>query len=177
MTMKKLLVLAVSILMLFTFAACNPLDAAQQAAAQFLDGEVTGTVGKLYATEWFEFEIKSIEVVDEYAGHTPAEGFVLVDVVVYEKNTFSESIPMGTFDFYVDDPMDTDYYVKPIDPLDDTMMPTSFNLAVDEEVEYHMVFEVHADAGTIKLMYTEFGEDSDGEETEGATFTIPYDLP
>ena len=52
-------------------------------------------------------------------------------------------------------------------PLDDTMMPDDFELAKDETVEYHMLYEV-PDIDGLMLMYTEIDE----AENYGVTFTI-----
>lgn len=143
----------------------NALDA----VGQLLSGDVTGEVGKNYSTQWFTFNVKSIETVAEYAGYTPAEGNKLIDVVVTEKNIFGEEIPMGTIDFYLDEDS-FEEYVFPIAPLDDTMMPEEFGLAANETVEYHLIYEVPEDISAMNFMFTEFDE----SETVGATFTIPF---
>jgi hypothetical protein len=133
----------------------------------FLKGNVTGEVDKVYSTEWFNFAVRSIEKVDEYAGYSAEEGFILLDVVVEELNTFSEDIPMGTFDFYLDSDTFIDY-IFPLDPLDDTMMPTEFSLSPSEDVKYHLLYEIPDGVADLRLMYTEIDE----EDNEGATFTI-----
>ncbi|MDR1193443.1 MAG: hypothetical protein LBK98_04615 [Peptococcaceae bacterium] len=139
-----------------------------QSVAELLSGDVTGEVGKTYATQWFEFTIESIEEVSKYAGYTPEDGYVLYDVLITEKGTFDEPSPMGTYDFYMDAPDFYDY-VAPMGPLSEEMMPEEFDLAPDQIVEYHMVYEIPADTVGLKLMYTEW----DSEDNEGNTFTIP----
>jgi hypothetical protein len=139
-----------------------------QSVVEMLSGDVTGEVGKPYATQWFEFTVQTIEEVSEYAGYVPEEGNTLYDVLITETGTFSESSPMGTFDFYMDAPSFRDY-IYPLDPLSSEMMPLEFDLNPDQTVEYHMVYEIPADASGLKLMYTEVDE----EENEGVTFNIP----
>jgi len=147
----------------------NVTNSVTDSIGQLINGNVTGEVGKTYSTQWFSFTIKSIETVSEYAGHTAPDGMKLIDVVVEETNIFDSPIPMGTFDYYVDEASLIDY-IYPISPLDETMMPDEFELAVDETVEFHMIFEVPADINNYQLLYTEVDEYSE----EGATFTINF---
>jgi hypothetical protein len=172
-----------SLLMILSFSACgktveqaadtaaNAVSTAGRALGQLLEGDVTGEIGKDYRTEWFSFNVASVEEVSEYAGYTPAEGYTLVDVVVSETNIFESAIPMGTFDFYMDSDSFMDY-IFPLDPLDDSMMPLEFELAPDESVQYHMVYEIPVERDGLALMYTEIDED----EVEHATFTIKLNL-
>jgi hypothetical protein len=78
---------------------------------------------------------------------------------------------MGTFDFYLNSPL-FDEYIYPIDPIDDSMMPLEFDLAKNQSVEYHMIYEIPAAVPDFQLMYTEIDE----TDKEGVTFTIPYVL-
>jgi hypothetical protein len=138
---------------------------------RLIEGDVTGEIGEDYRTRWFSFNIESIEEVTEYAGYEPPEGSVLMDVVVTETCVFEESIPMGTFDFYMD-AEDFPEYVYPIEePLDDAMMPSEFELIPDETVTYHMLYEIPARHEKLVLKYTEL----DADDVEYATFTINLD--
>ena len=143
------------------------IDDVVNTTSQFLSGNVTGQIGKAYSTQWFEFTIHSINKVDSYAGYEPASGYQLYDVLITEKNIFDKSIPMGTFDFYMDDP-DFEEYIFSIDPLDNTMMPEEFDLKTGETVQYHMIFEIPEGVTKLALMYTEF----DTDNNEGTTFTV-----
>jgi hypothetical protein len=174
--MKRILRLVVPVvctLALLPLGACgsSPSQTAQDlgnAVASFLAGDVTGEVGKEYNTQWFSFTIKSIEHVDSYAGYTAEPGNELLVAVIAEKNTFSRSIPIGTYDWFVDSDTFSDY-VYPLDPLDDTMMPDEMNLAVGQSVEYRCVYEVPVGLTDLRFMYVEVDE---SEQTH-ATFTIP----
>ena len=135
--------------------------------AELVSGDVTGKIGTAYQTKWFEFTIHSIEKVDSYAGYEAAEGYQLYSVSITEKNIFESTIPMGTSDFYMDDPGFLEY-IWPIDPLDDTMMPEEFNLEPGDSAKYTMIFEIPEDAPKLVLMYTEIDENDDVH----ATFTI-----
>jgi len=160
---KRILLICVVLVFAFSLAACNELT------SLLGGGDVTGQVGKTYKTQWFNFTVKSIEIVDSYADYKPKEGNVLVDVVVKEVSTFSSPIPMGTFDFYFDHNSFAEY-VWPMDPLNDTMMPEEFSLVKGETVEYHMVFELPKGYADLSLMYTEYDE----QENIGVTFSIPF---
>ena len=152
-------------------AVNSGLDNATSALDNFLSGDTIGEVGKTYSTQWFSFNVKSITAVDEYAGYTAADGMQLIDVVVQEKNIFDQTIPMGTADFFTDEATWPDY-IYPMDPLDDTMMPIEFDLAVGETVEYHLIYEVPEGFNSMMLVYVEY----DITETEGATFTINFTI-
>ena len=174
--MKKILSILIAVSMLFLFAACGNAvnqvaDSVKVEAARLLQGEVTGEIGKAYATKWFEFTVHSINQVDSYAGYSPDEGYTLVDVVVSEKGTFDEPSIMGTFDFYAYSDSG-DFYDWPIAPLDDTMMPEEFYLAKDETVNYHIIFEIPEGLSELKLAYEEIDENEDSY----ATFIIPIVL-
>jgi hypothetical protein len=170
---KKLTYVTMLLLLSLTLGACgddngSSLRSSLSSTVQnFLSGNVTGEVGKAYSTQWFNFAIRSIERVDEYAGYVPAEGNILLDAVVEELCTFNEPIPMGTFDFFVDADTFLDY-VYPLSPLDETMMPENFDLAPKENAIYHMIYEIPANTVDLRLMYIEIDE----EENEGTTFTI-----
>ena len=131
------------------------------------DGDIRGEVGIAYHTQWFAFRIESAERMQNYKGYSAASGQELIDVVVTEWNTFGGALPMGTFDFYMDSDTFADY-VWPLDALDGTMMPDSFTLNADEEVTYHVVYEVPAGLRDLVLCYTEINEDDE----YGDTFTV-----
>jgi hypothetical protein len=93
-------------------------------------------------------------------------------VLITETGTFYEASPMGTFDFYMD-ASSFEYYIYPLDPWSNEMMPMEFDLYPDETVEYHMIYEIPANTTGLNLFYTEV----DAEEGEGATFRIPIGNP
>jgi hypothetical protein len=144
-------------------AGCN----VQDAVSQFLEGNVSGQVGKEYKTIWFNFTIKSIDKVQTYQGKTAPAGYEYIDVVVSETNTFDEPLPMGTFDWYVDAPSFREY-VDPENPWHSSMMPTEFTLKIGETQQYHMIFEVPTGTSGLKLVYEEIDE----KGSTHSTFTI-----
>lgn len=162
---KKLLAAVCAAALLLAFSGCS-------AVSNLLGQGTDGKIGSEMKTEWFTFTVDSAEVVTDYAGYSPASGNVLVDVVVTETNTTSSAQPMGTFDFVLDDPADTEYYQLPLDPLDDTMMPTEFELAAGQTVTYHLLFEVAEDSTDLKLQFTEEYTDSSGSEGTGNTYVV-----
>jgi len=141
----------------------------RESISEFLagEGDVTGETGKTYKTEWFEFTIHSIEKVGSYAGRTAQEGQQLYKVLIIETSTSEETIPVGTFDFYMDDPT-FEEYVWAVAPLDGTMMPEEFNLEPGETVQYVMLFEVPVDTTELALVYTEYFDNGE----IGTSFTI-----
>ena len=168
---KKYLAVTIVIAIVLALTSCGTkaADEIKHTIAQMIQGNISGEIGKTYATQWFEFTVESIKSVDSYAGYTPNEGYALVDVLITEKGTFDDDrpTPMGTFDFYMDSDTFSDY-LFPLDPIDSTMMPEEFDLEYGEVVTYHMVYEVPEDVSDLKLMYTEIDE----ADEEGATFSI-----
>ena len=165
---KKLLVVFVVVLMLFSFAGCSKVI---EGVRQVLSGNVSGEIGQSYSTQWFDFTVKSVKEASSYAGYEPEPGYRFIVVDISETGAFDEPVTMGTFDFY----MDADnfrYYLWPLDPFDDSMMPMEFMLAKGETVEYIMVYEIPDEAPNLKLLYTEI----DIEDNEGVTFTINLNL-
>lgn len=162
---KKSLVLIVSFVMVFALAGCDMLGG-------LLGGKTEGEVGTTLKTSWFDFTVNSAEEADSYADYTAAEGNKLVVVEVTETNTSDDELPMGTFDFMLDDPADTEYYVEAMAPLDSNMMPEEFYLAAGETVTYTLVFEVPAASSNFTLVFVEYGIDSSGNESTGDTFKV-----
>ena len=169
---KKLLIVIVVMVFLFgmalSFAGCSKVV---EGVRQVLSGNVSGEIGKSYSTQWFDFTVKSVKEVDSYAGYEPEAGYRFIAVDILETGAFDEPITMGTFDFYMD--ADTFFeYIWPLDPFDDSMMPSEFMLEKGETVEYIMVYVIPEEAPNLKLMYTEI----DIEDNEGVTFTINLNL-
>jgi len=134
------------------------------------EGDVTGETGETYKTEWFEFTVHSIEKVDSYASRTAGEGHQLYKVLITETSTSEETIPVGTFDFYMDAPA-FEEYIWAIAPLDKTMMPAEFSLGPGETVQYVMIYEVPVDTTELALVYTEYYDNGE----IGTSFTIYID--
>ncbi|MDR2779854.1 MAG: hypothetical protein LBB28_01880 [Synergistaceae bacterium] len=142
-------------------------DSIGSVVGSLVEGDVTGEVGKAYLTRWFNFSVLSITRVGEYAGYSPEEGNILLDVEIAELCTFNEPIEMGTSDFFVDADSFLEY-VYPMESKDSTMMPQNFTLQPREKVQYHMIFEIPEDAEDLELVYVEIDE----KGNEGSTFMI-----
>ena len=161
-THRIVLTITLTVLMTFTLVACGEeaADRVMHSIAQRIQGTVTGEIGKKYSTEWFEFAIESVEVVENYAGYSPMEGNKLVKIQITQTCTYDDPdpTPFGIFDWYMDSDSFDDY-LWPLDPLDNTMMPEIFYLANGESATNIMIFEVDEDVVALKLIYTEEAED------------------
>lgn len=129
------------------------------------DGYFEGKVGDTMRTEFFDFKVLSVEVVDQYAGFTPEEGNKLLDVQIQEKNTFGEDLPMFVYDFQLQWGEGDDDFANPKEGVrDESLMPEEFTLAAKESKEYHVLFEVPQDITDFDLVYLEeFDDDSIGD--------------
>ena len=146
----------------------NVVDDASNAVSQLLEGDVTGQVGKEYATKWFKFTINSLETASSFAGYNAADGNTLVIANITITNTFGSTQPFGTFDWFVDDDSLAEY-LWPMAPLNDTMMPESFDLPDGQTVTYTVVVEIPANLANPYFMYTEV----DSEGNSFTTFRVP----
>jgi len=153
-----------------TISFKDPAEERKDSISELIAGDVAGKVSETYKTKWFEFTIQSIDKVKSYADHKAKEGYQLYKVLITEKSVWDSSVPMGIFDFYMDD-IDFTEYIWAMSPLDDTMMPEEFELEPNQTVQYVMVFEVPTNTTNLALVYTE--NDESGEE--GATFSIRID--
>ena len=74
---------------------------------------VWGQVGETMKTYWFDFNVTSATLYSEYEGNTPTDGYQFLELKIWLKNTFNESVPMFWSDFDVewDDP---DSYELPV---------------------------------------------------------------
>ncbi|MCL2044177.1 MAG: DUF4352 domain-containing protein [Treponema sp.] len=144
--------------LVFSMAAISGCDKAK---------EISAGIGETISTRWFEYTVHSVDKVNSYAGYESTEDYQLYSVLVTLNNTFDTIIPMGTFDFYMDDPIFYEY-VWPLDPLDDTMMPENFDLRPGQSVQYHMIFEIPVGVSKLELIYTEI----DSSDKEGNTYKI-----
>lgn len=115
---------------------------------------VACTIGQEYQTKWFSFQVHSIDKVASYTGYSPEAGFVLYDVLLSITNTYEQSQPFGTYDWYMDE-VDWPSYIYPLDPLGEEMMPDDFELAAGQTAQYHMLFEVPDEKQGLQLIYQE----------------------
>lgn len=74
---------------------------------------VWGQVGETMKTYWFDFNVTSATLYSEYDGNIPTDGYQFLELKLWMKNTFNESVPMFWSDFDVewDDP---DSYEFPV---------------------------------------------------------------
>lgn len=167
---RKLIVFVLAMTLLFTLTGCGN---AAESISNFIKGDVTGEMNKTYATQWFEFTVKGIKVASQYDGTLPEEeGYKYVVVTVSETNTFSEAIPMGFTDFYLEAEGLLEEDQWGYHPFADTMMPYEFMLEEGETVEYDVVFSIPNEITEISFVYIEIDE----EENIGATFRINHSL-
>lgn len=134
--------------------------------------KTAGDIGTRLSTTWFDFTVNSAEETNSYGGYRADSGNKLVVVEVTETNTTNGNLMMGNFDFMLDDPADTEYYVLAMSPQDSSMMPDEFTLSPGETVTYMLAFEVPTTSYGFSLVYIEFGVDSSGNESRGETFTV-----
>lgn len=135
-----------------------------------VDGQADGEIGTTFRTCFFDYSVDSVAYPSEYEGYTASEGMQLLDVVITIKNTFGEELPMFNSDFQIqwhdlgDGEYDFDYGIE----MDDssTVMPSSYDLANGATCNYHIIYEVPAEAKEFSVSFLEFFADN----TQGDVF-------
>jgi len=116
-------------------------------------------IGRVHSTWWFNFTIHSVDVVQEYAGHTAAPGHRLWKVEITQTGTFFDPILMGTFDWFMrDDSFRSDIFPHMGFLSRDEMMPEEFWLDRGQSETHIMLFEVPLDTRNLTLNFIEFAE-------------------
>ena len=104
---------------------------------------VWGQVGETMSTYWFDFNVTSATLYSEYDGNTPTDGYQFLELKIWLKNTFNESVPMFWSDFDVewDDP---DSYELPVFMTVDgkELTEDEYSLRRAESADNVLVYEV-----------------------------------
>ena len=160
--MKKALALLLTLLLVFSLAACTSGSnepAADPGSAPVIkeaeDGGVfDGRIGETIRTYFYDFKVTDAYLCDDYHGFTPQDGNVLLVVKVDIENTMNSSIPMSDLDFQAqwgDDADDAFAWPITSDPetmddrgtLCDEQLPYEYEMSVGEKISGgELVYEV-----------------------------------
>ena len=142
-------------------------------------GYAYGYIGDKMSDAFFDFTVNSAESAQSYKDYTAAEGnkLVIVDITIH--NTFRGSVPMFASDFYVvyDWNSDPVAYADPINNEDASltfgdMLPNEYSLAINEEVNGLLVYEVPESSKDITLLFDEYFENEEFGDTYEVDFTV-----
>jgi len=132
-------------------------------------GVVAIVPGQVHSTQWFNFTVHGVWQVDEYAGHLPAYGHGLWLVQLTQTGTFPESVPMGTWDWYLDSPDFRTVLMPHVAiPGQYNMMPEDFWLERNQSKTHIMLFEAPINARQLSLNFIEV----DDRDAVGMLFTL-----
>ena len=160
--MKKALALLLTLLLVFSLAACtsgSSEPAADPGSAPVIkeaeDGGVfDGRIGETIRTYFYDFKVTDAYLCDDYHGFTPQDGNVLLVVKIDIENTMNSSIPMSDLDFQAqwgDDADDAFAWPITSDPetmddrgtLCDEQLPYEYEMSVGEKISGgELVYEV-----------------------------------
>jgi hypothetical protein len=135
-----------------------------------------GVVGETYETKWFAFTVNGVTTADTYNEYLPPdETYRFVVINLTEDNTFGEALSMSCWDFKLEAEgmKENDMYARNDFKDDPKVMPTSFELAPDESVDYELVYCVPKTIRDISLVYVEIDEDN----KTGSTYRVNYTIP
>ena len=128
------------------------------------NGGAEGKIGTTFRTVFFDYSVDSVNYPSEYEGYTASEGMQLLDVVVTIKNTFGSTLPMFNDDFQIQwhdlGDGDDDYDFGIIMDDSSTVMPYEYSLANGKTCNYHIIYEVPAEAKEFSVSFQEFFDDN-----------------
>jgi|GEM_PF-1656419 len=142
-------------------------------------GYAYGYIGDKMSDAFFDFTVNSAESAQSYKDYTAAEGnkLVIVDITIH--NTFRGSVPMFATDFYVvyDWNSDPVAYADPINSEDAAltygdMLPNEYSMAINEEVNGLLVYEVPESTKDVTLLFDEYFENEEWGDTYEVDFTV-----
>lgn len=118
--MKKVTTLLATVMMVISLTACasgnsgNSQNSGTSDLSNLSDsGYVWGQVGDTLSTVWFDFNVTNATLYSEYNGNTPTDGYQFLELKIWLKNTYHESVPMFWSDFDVEWE-DPDSYELPV---------------------------------------------------------------
>ena len=107
--MKKAATLLATVLMIISLAACGSTQNEADYQSNSLPGDISwnndyvwGQVGETLSTAWFDFNVTDATLYSEYNGEVPTEGYQFLELKIWLKNTFNQSVPMFWSDFDVE---------------------------------------------------------------------------
>ena len=171
---KRLLTAALALALALGLAACGGDG-----------GNNEGRVDDTMETYFFNFTVNGAYLTNDYEGYTPAEGNTLLVADITVKNTFQESIEMYDIDFQAQwGEEGEDAYAYPIttdmetftelDPVGENQLPGTYPMAVDEERNGELVYEVPAGHVDFSISYLEQFVDDAGEESTGEVYFVYF---
>ena len=171
---KRLLTAALALALALGLAACGGDG-----------GNNEGRVDDTMETYFFNFTVNGAYLTNDYEGYTPAEGNTLLVADITVKNTFQESIEMYDVDFQAQwGEEGEDAYAYPIttdmetytelDPVGENQLPGTYPMAVDEERNGELVYEVPTGHVDFSISYLEQFVDDAGEESTGEVYFVYF---
>ncbi|MCM1119484.1 MAG: hypothetical protein NC543_09010 [bacterium] len=172
MRICKRLVVCVMAMLCLMLTACGEPAANKVVTAE--DGYAEGGIGTTFRTVFFDYSVDSVAYPSEYEGYVAQEGMQLVDAVITIKNTFGDALPMFNSDFQMQwhdlGDGDEDYTFGVEMDSSSTVMPSEYTLANGDTCNYHVVFEVPAEAKEFSIWFQEYFEN----ESEGDMFCTTF---
>lgn len=146
------------------------------------DGYGEGKLGDTMQTYFFNYTVHSAYLCSEYQGYVPEDGNELLVADVTVKNISRGTITMYDTDFQIqwnddaDDAWDipVTYYLYDSQTLGDEVMPSDYNLAVNESRQGLLVFEVPLGNTDFSISYQEMFDTDNDAEAYGAVFFVYF---
>ena len=178
------LMLALVVLVGMLATACSAIPG--------MDGSDDDTgfgLGDKVKTEWFNFTVNSIEVVDDYEGYTTDEGYRLAVCDVTLKSIVDDTTPMYWSDFILIWTDEGGEFPEDVDPLElpgsypieytsDKQFPDEYDLAAGETLQADLVFDVPVGCTKAAVLFQEIYEGAtESSYKEGDYYLVMLDIP
>ncbi len=164
-----------TLMMIFSLAGCGEPEA-EVPLFDWLDDTITyiefddgtygfeGRIGSVMKTCWFDFTVTDARITEEEInGYAPSTGNALLLTDMTLTNTFTQSIDMYTWDFYVtwgsDNENEYSYPVETDEAVTETQFPAEYTMKISQTVSGTYIFEVPAEKTDFSITFEEHFDD------------------
>ena len=172
--MKKAVSLLLTLMMLFSLAACDGISLDPSTGGS---DNKEGYIGDTLSTYWFDFPVNEAFIATDYEGYTPESGYKLVVAELTLKNRMSFSVDMWQGDFPIlwDSGDDDSGIAYPISAFTDDQFADEYTLGINKTMTGLLVNEVPEDYRDFTIGFMEYFEDENNEDgREGDAYFIDF---
>lgn len=174
--MKKLIVSLLAVMMIAAVSGCA-FGSRDKVISADESGYAEGGYNDIMHTAFFEYQVKSAYLCDEFEGYTPTDGKALLVADVTVKNPYNGEVTMYDTDFQVQWDSDEDdaygwpvtYYVEE-NTFSDKVLPVEYDIKKFGSRDGLLIFEVPKGETYFSISYLEIYEDN----TEGNVFFVYF---
>lgn len=161
------------LLLLLLLASCDALPASLQPSAS--GGGGSGFLGDTMSSVFFDFTVTDAFSCKSYEGYTAAEDWTLIVATLTVQNTYTQTLPMGYYDFQIQWGEGDEDYDYPLAVFCDAQFPDEYELLINESRTGVLVYEVPADTQDYSVSYLEVYDNDETGDVYFVYFSAPYE--